>query len=218
MPRPGPGQTLDDDGVTWTLDPTTRRLPADPNQAMTAYAPPPEALIALSAQPPVSLDAPSTPHATRALPALPPDAPEWMRAARVLADSLEAAIVRGSVDTLEHAAIERAWYAWTLGGATPKYVHRVAHLVRRAHDAIRASSRGPLESALRDCAEVLYGSLPSPVKLTLPFERVVWVIRLIREEADPWVAVVEGTAELLGWKDYARVHAANVIRSVIDQG
>ena len=28
----------------------------------------------------------------------------------------------------------------------------------------------------------------------------------------------DGTAELLGWKDYARVHAASVVRAVIERG
>jgi hypothetical protein len=215
MTRPNPGQSLDDEALTLTMEPATRRLPSDPTKAVTRYAPPPEALVALSAQPPESVDASSGPQAIRGARALPPESPEWMRAARVLSDSLEAAIARGSVDPLEHAAIERAWYAWTLGGATPRHVLRVAHLVRRAHDAIRASSRASFESTVRDCAEVLHNSLPSPVKATLPFERVAWVVRLIREQEDPWVAVVEGTAELLGWKDYARVHAANLIRSVV---
>ena len=37
--------------------------------------------------------------------------------------------------------------------------------------------------------------------------------------ADPTLvlAVVEGTCELLGWKDYARSHAASVIRAVIEK-
>ncbi len=39
----------------------------------------------------------------------------------------------------------------------------------------------------------------------------------MRGQPDPWVAIVESTADLLGWKDYARVHAAYVIREVIKQ-
>jgi hypothetical protein len=211
-----------DSAVTLLRGPAApRRLPVDPTQAVTSYAPPAEDLVALSARAdlPDSADlaVPSQPAAVRALSALPTDAPEWMRAARVMSDALESCIARASVDYLEHAAIERAWYAWTLGGATPRQVLKVAHLVRRAYEAIRVSQRAVNESAIRDCAEVLHNSLPVSVRQAVPSERAVWVVRVLREEGDPWVAVVEGTAELLGWKDYARVHAAYVIRSVIQQ-
>jgi hypothetical protein len=215
-----------DNAVTLLRNPgDARRLPIDPAQALTAYAPPPEDLVALSARvdlpetsDPNASGVPSQDPATRAFSALPADAPEWMRAARVMADALESCIRRGSIDYLEQAAIERAWYSWTLGGATPRQVLRVAHLVRRAHDAVRQSSRAASENALRDCAEVLHASLPTVVRMTIPLERAVWVVRSLRDQPDSWVAVVEGTAELLGWKDYARVHAAYVISAVIQQG
>lgn len=213
-----------DNAVTLLRNPPeTRRLAVDPTQIVTAYAPPAEELVALSARAdvPESSDpggVPSQSPANRAYAALPSEAPEWMRAARVMADALEECIRRGNVDPLEQAAIERAWYSWTLGGATPRQVLKVAHLVRRAHDAIRRSSRAGYETTLRDCAEVLHANLPLAVRHTVPFERAVWVVRNLREEGDPWGAVVEGTAELLGWKDYARVHAAYVISAVIQQG
>jgi hypothetical protein len=219
-----PGFDLDN-AVTLLKNPAqSGRLAIDPTQAVTAYAPPAEDLVALSARvdlpelsDPNASGVPSQSPATRAFSALPPDAPEWMRAARVMADALEACIRRGNIDYLEQAAIERAWYSWTLGGATPRQVLRVAHLVRRAHDALRQSSRAASETTVRDCAEVLHANLPVAVRQTVPVERAVWVVRTLREEPDPWVAVVEGTAELLGWKDYARVHAAYVISAVIQQ-
>jgi hypothetical protein len=233
MRRPPPHPDLDslktlvrnptlDSTVTIFQHPGGReKLTPDPSQAVTAYAPPAEDLVALSAgidfPDSGEMGVPSQPAANRAFAALPPDAPEWMRAARVMADGLERCIARGSIDTLEHAAVERAWYAWTLGGATPRQVLRVAHLVRRAYEAIRVSQRVVSETAVRDCAGVLLNGLPPQVRQTIPFERAVWVVRALREESDPWVAVVEGTAELLGWKDYARVHAAYVIRAVIQQ-
>lgn len=213
-----------DNAVTLLRNPPERgSLPADPTHALTAYAPPAADLVALSARVdfPESGDSldpvPSQIPAQRAFSALPPDAPEWMRAARVMADSLEECIRRGDIDYLEQAAIERAWYSWTLGGATPRQVLKVAHLVRRAYDALRTSSRAGLETTVRDCAQVLHGNLPVSVRQSVPLERAIWVVRNLREESDPWVAVVEGTAELLGWKDYARVHAAYVISAVIQQ-
>jgi hypothetical protein len=219
-----PPTDLDNATTVVRKPPERGNLAADPLQALTAYAPPAADLVALSvrADVPDSADAPDQPvpsqiPAQRAFSALPADAPEWMRAARVLADALEESIRRGKIDNLEQAAIERAWYSWTLGGATPRQVLRVAHLVRRAYDALRMSSRSGHEATLRDCAHVLHGNLPAAVKQAVPFERAVWVVRSLREAPDPWVAVVEGTAELLGWKDYARVHAAYVISAVIQK-
>jgi len=197
---------------------TPRRFPADPTGAVTAYAPPSEDLVALSARDIPSthelLDFPEPASGPRA--ALPTGAPDWMRAARALSDALEADIARGSVDPGQLAAIERAWAAWTLGGVSTGQILRVAHLVRRAHTAIRETNRGELDLAYRDCAGVLYGGLPSALRQGLPFDRVILVVRQLREEADGWAAVVEGTAELLGWKDYARMCAASIIRIAIE--
>ncbi len=197
---------------------TPRRFPVDPTGAVTAYAPPSADLIALSAREVPSaqdvLDFPEPASGPRS--ALPSGAPDWMRAARALSDVLEAHIARGNVDPISLAAIERAWAAWTLGGVTPQQVLRVAHLVRRAHTAIRETNRQELDLAFRDCAGVLYGGLPTALKEGLPFERVLLVVRNLREEADGWAAVVEGTSELLGWKDYARMCAASIVRIVIE--
>ena len=51
----------------------------------------------------------------------------------------------------------------------------------------------------------------------MPVERAVQVVRKLRTEADAWTAVVEGATQLLGWNDYARMHAASVLRSVIER-
>jgi hypothetical protein len=197
---------------------TPRRFPADPTGAVTAYAPPSEDLIALSTREVPSgqelLDFPEPASGPRST--LAADAPDWMRAARALSDALEANISRGSVEPTQLAAIERAWAAWTLGGVTTGQILRVAHLVRRAHTAIRETNRTELDLAYRDCAGVLYGGLPSALRQGLPFERVILVVRQLREEADGWAAVVEGTAELLGWRDYARMCAASIIRIAIE--
>lgn len=197
---------------------TPRRFPTDPAGVVTAYAPPSADLIALSSRDvpaaQEALDFPEPASGPRG--ALPAGAPDWMRAARALSDALEANIARGNVDPGQLAAIERAWAAWTLGGVTTQQILRVAHLVRRAHTAIRETNRAELGLAYRDCAGVLYGGLPSGLRQGLPFERVILVVRRLREEADAWAAVVEATAELLGWKDYARMCAASILRTVIE--
>jgi hypothetical protein len=193
-------------------------FPADPQQAVSQYAPPSSDLQALVQRVDLPESSESVPSRTRDLRGpLPPGSPDWMRAARTLADALEACIALGRVDPVKHAAIARAWAAWALGGARPEDVLKVAHLVSRAHRAIRETQRAQLDVAYRDCADVLYSGLPSMIRQRMPFERVMLVVRELRYQADAWAAVVEGTSELLGWKDYARTHAASVIRAVIEQ-
>jgi len=140
--------------------------------------------------------------------------------ARALADWLEARIQTGSVDAVEQAAIARAWAAWSIGGASEAHILRVAHLVGRAHSAIRDTPRQAqqLQAAYHACAGVLHSSLPGGIRDRMPFERALYIVRKLHDEADHWAAIVDGTAELLGWKDYARVHAASVVRAVIERG
>jgi len=193
---------------------------ADPTLVVSQYAPPCADLQALANRAEI---APASADATSSVPrpprqTLPPGAPEWMRAARTLANALEESIATGSIDPVQHAAVARAWAAYALGGVKPRHVLRVAHLVSRAHRAIRETQRDQLDIACRDCADILFRGLPSEVRSRMPFERVMLLVRGLRHEADAWAAVVEGTCELLGWKDYARSHAASVIRAVIEQG
>jgi hypothetical protein len=209
--------------ITWPLrdEEPIAPLPIDPTQSVNAYAPPSADLQDLEAR--TDLPEPGEPHAevTRraALGTLPPGAPEWMQAARALSQKLEQAIARGSVNPVEYAAIARAWAAWSLGGVSEAHVLRVAHLVSRAHSAIREvrTSGAALEAAYRDCAGVLHGSLPSVIRNRMPYERMARIVRDLKLEADQWTAVVETTSELVGWKDYARLHVASIIRAVIEQ-
>jgi hypothetical protein len=195
-----------------------RPFPADPTLVVSQYAPPSADLVALAHRVDLPLSSDTVPSRRDAVRAtLPPGAPDWMYAARTLANSLEACIAHGQVDPLQHAAIARAWAAWALGGVKPRHVMKVAHLVSRAHQAIRDTQRSQLDVAYRDCADVLFSGLPSEIRSRMPFERIMLLIRELRNEADAWAAVVEGTSALLGWKDYARSHAAAVIRAVIEQ-
>jgi hypothetical protein len=135
-----------------------------------------------------------------------------------LVASLKELLDAGEVDSMQHAAIARAWAAWSLGGVGETHILRVAHLVTRAHTAIhQASAEQTMEAAIEACASVLHIGLPSAIRQRMPFERTVLVVRELQRQPDQWSGVVEGTAELLGWKDYARVHAASVLRAVIEQ-
>jgi hypothetical protein len=195
-------------------------MPADPSKLLTAFAPPNDELLALA-----RLDAPeSGPESldrTRImpppLPEMGPGAPDWMRAARAMADSFERCIQRGTVDPTEQAAIERAWMAWTMGGITPRHVLRVIKLVSHAHRAVVTSPPSRVAAVIEDCATLVYNGLPSSVRSNVPYDRVRGVVWKLSQTGDPWIAIVESTVELLGWKDYAQSHAASILRAIIDR-
>lgn len=209
---------------TWPLfdEGVARPFSAHPEHTLSSSAPKASELSQLEEQHQFN-DRPASLHsaARTARESLPPLAPDWMRAARALSDWLEARIRSGSVDSLEQAAIARTWATWSMGGASESHVLRVAHLVGRAHSAIRETPRqqDPLsrQLAYQGCAGVLHRNLPSVIRERMPFERALLVVRQLHDEADHWVAIVDGTSELLGWKDYARVHAAAVLRSIIER-
>jgi len=93
----------------------------------------------------------------------------------------------------------------------------VAHLTRRAYDAIRSTSRAGLELAYADCARVLHLGLPSAMRRRLPIEIVIESVRAMRREADRWAAVVEATTLLVGWADANRTRAAEAIRLALQE-
>ena len=215
QPKPGLGGT-------WPLF-TQEPAPAfssDPRQAVTPYRPDRVDLASLEQRE----DLPeTTPQAETAMQRLrssqPPQAPDWVRAARAMIDWLQARVEDGQLSALEEATISRTWAAFSLIAVPEPTVLRVAHLVSRAHHAIRLSGRNSadVQAAILDCAGVLHKALPSVVRDRMPIERVIQIVRRIKNESDSWPAVVEGTSELLGWKDYARGHAAAVIHALIER-
>jgi len=218
----GPSNKNPDLAGTWPLfdEGQPGHFPADPKHALSSSSPGDQELAALDRQDEFN-DTPDSrrKNARRARESLPPLSPEWMRAARALADWLEERIVNGSVDAVEQAAIARTWAAWSMSGASEAHILRVAHLVGRAHGAIRGTSRQDqqLQAAYQACAGVLHSSLPTAIRDRMPFERAMFVVRKLHDEPDHWAAIVDGTSELLGWKDYARVHAAAVLRAMIER-
>lgn len=220
--RGGRGPVINqDNATTLVMRPSERPvLPADPSNLMTAYAPPNEELLELARyQPPDSGGAESMRGRAPAMP-LPPmtgDAPEWIRAARAMVNAFEACIQRGEADAFERAAIERAWYAYTMGGVSPRQVMRVVRLVGHAHNALSRTTPDRLHVAIEDCALLIYNGLPSIVRSTVPYDRVRRVVHQLSQQPNAWVAIVEGSVELLGWKDAAQAHAASILRSIIDK-
>jgi hypothetical protein len=208
--------------ATWPLfgERAAPSFPADPVVTVHRLAPPSADLAALAergAPPDTTRDLKLEQKRLRS--GAPDGAPEWLRAAQALRDWLDARIAAGTVAPVEQAAIARTWAAFCLGGVSDSQILRVAHLVQRAHNAIRETPRGSvdLQAAFYAAAGVLHSGLPSSIRQRMPLERAVAVIRRLRDEADEWTAIVEGTTELLGWADYARVHAASAIRAVLER-
>jgi hypothetical protein len=135
---------------------------------------------------------------------------------RALSLAIEAAIATGRMPPQLEAAIERAYGAFHLEMVPDTHIARVAHLTRRAHEAIRGA-RGGMETAYVDCAKVLYLGLPSAIRRRLRVDDVVEVVRALRREADGWLAVVDGTMVLLGWSHAVRTRAAQAIRVALDE-
>jgi hypothetical protein len=144
------------------------------------------------------------------------DAP-WTLKARALSSALDEALRSDQVSAKTKACVDRAYAAWILDGVPPATLSRVAHLSRRAHEAIRNTSRGALETAYVDGARILHMGLPSALRRRIPMEVAVDLVRNMRREADSWVAVVEATMQLVGWTDAGRRRAADAIRQALEE-
>jgi hypothetical protein len=141
----------------------------------------------------------------------------WVAKGRALSRAIDEAIRAGVASPKLQACIDRAYASWNLDGVPARQIARVAHLSRRAHEAIRSTNRPALETAYTDCARVLHAGLPSLVRKRVPIEIVVDVVRTMRREADGWAAVVESTMLLVGWTHCARARAADAIRAALEE-
>lgn len=210
-------------GATWPLfeEKEEPPFPEDPKVNVTPFRPERAELEALENE----LDLPESTQQVeeeqrRLRETYPPAAPDWIRAAQAMIAWLSERVQHGSVSPIDEAAIARTWAAFALGGSTTPQIRKVAHVVSRAHTAIRETPRQEreLQAAVLDCARVMHAGLPTAIRARMPLERAVQVVRALRAEPDPWAAVVAGTSELLGWTDYGRAHAAAAIRAVLAQG
>jgi len=110
------------------------------------------------------------------------------------------------------ARVEMAFAAWELARAKPATVARVAHLVDRAYEAIRATPRPLDDQAVHGCAHILYTGLPMSARENVNFPKIVSLVQALQRETEPWTAVVKTTAEILGWSGVALTHAGHAIR------
>ena len=146
---------------------------------------------------------------------LPETAPEWMHHAQRMIAGLQSALKEATTNDSTIASIERAWAGWELDGSSERQIARLALLTEQTHTAVRNAPPERLEKSIRDCAEVLRMGIPRPARKNVTVDDVVLVVRQLREEADPWVAVVDATAQLLGWSRAAGAHAAHAVRLAI---
>ncbi len=147
---------------------------------------------------------------------LPGDAPGWTRRAGRLIAALEDAIATGGSDSAQVAAIERAWYAFEMGGVSDKEISKVAHVCERAHSALQRKMNGPISDAYSACAHVLHAGLPTKLRRQIQEEDVLEIVKDLRRTVDPWTAVVVATSHLLGWDVHWREHAAHAIRTALE--
>ncbi len=146
---------------------------------------------------------------------LPATAPEWMSRAQRMVAGLQEALQRIDIDESTLACIDRAWAGWELDGSNERQIARVALLSEKAHEAVRAAAPERLDKTIQDCAELVRNGLPRHVRRNIAVSDVAIAVRRMRNEADPWVAVVDATSDLLGWSDAARAHGARAIRVAI---
>ncbi len=229
LPLPPPGKTVDDAVETSLRQHQARKTPAAGGERNKTFAPRPSKLSSSS-----SNDLRRSPKnaGRRSLPPLPPPpapspdslvphhegrAPNWAAHGRALLSALEEALSAPAPTPQLQARIERAHAAWNLDGVSSRQLSNVAHLARRAYDAIRGTSRSGLEPAYADCARVLHLGLPSPMRRRVPLEVVVEAVRTMRREADRWVAVVEATMLFVGWIEANRARAADAIRQALEE-
>jgi hypothetical protein len=140
------------------------------------------------------------------------DAPPWVNRAKILVVSLEEAIAAGGNDPAVAARVEMAFAAWEVARTKPSTVARVAHLVDRAYEAIRATPKPLTDQAVHGCAHILYTGLPMSARENVNFPKVVSLVQALQRETEPWTAVVKTTADILGWSGVALTHAGHAIR------
>lgn len=208
--------------TTWPLFryPEPPEYPADPDELISAYAPLPRQLDELRANAGVSPNPQAAqPSHPRLQTSCPPGTPDWLVAARTLGQELARMVERGEATPLQQAAVARAWAAWSLAETSQRQVLQTAHVLSRALDAMQASRRSARdpEEAIDEVASMIHQGLPRAIRERMPLSRAVMVARHLNNPRDTWHAVVQGTAELLGWSDYARVHAAAAVRQALER-
>lgn len=147
---------------------------------------------------------------------LPIEGAGWTRRAGRLIAALEDALARGEQDPSQVAAIERAWFAYEMGGASDQEIAKIAHVCERAHGALQGKMSGPIQDAYLACAHVLHAGLPTKVRRRVSEAEVLEIVKEMRRTVDPWQAVVMATSRILDWDVHWREHAAQAVRTALE--
>ena len=146
----------------------------------------------------------------------PAETPGWMlRAGRLIA-ALEDTLAQEHPRPTQIAAIERAWFAYEMGGVSDREIAKIAHVCERAHSALQGKMSGPIQDAYLACAHVLHAGLPTKLRRKKEEAEVLEIVKAMRRTIDPWSAVVTATSQILGWDLHFREHAAHAIRTALE--
>jgi hypothetical protein len=138
-----------------------------------------------------------------------------MAKGRALGKAIEACVGAANPTPKLLAAIERAYAAYFLDDVPERDIAQVAHLCERAHEAIRKVRPALVETALGDCARVLYLGLPGHVRRRVSHDDVINVVRGLRVEGIRLRAVTQATIDLLGWLNLYRDRAERIVQAAL---
>jgi hypothetical protein len=137
----------------------------------------------------------------------PPPLHDWSTKARVLIEALEGALAQASPSVQTIAAIERCYAGFYLEDITEPEIAHVAHLCERAYDAIRKVRPSQVATGILNCARVLHLGLSPELRERVVQEKLVDIVRAMRNEPTRSHAVTEATMRVLGWSDKFRDRA-----------
>ncbi len=150
--------------------------------------------------PPQTPAAPQAPSYAQPLPATKHSTPEWHRQAMEMAHGLHALLHDPNPPPHIVQAVQRAHYAWSLGGYTAREVERVTRLVERAWSALRGNP-GVDPGAYLLCAEVLHRGLPRKIRSRQRLPDVVRIVRHMHQQSIESVAQRDAVTMLLGFDE-----------------
>lgn len=101
-------------------------------------------------------------------------------------------------------------------GTSDATVSAVAHVVRRAHEALHQDTN-PSDVKKKRCAEVLLTALPESVSRRLIFADALAQVRFLARQPVPERAIAPATAALLGWTEIAAGAVARAVELVVSR-
>ncbi len=148
----------------------------------------------------------------------PPPVHDWSTKAHALIEALENALAEASPSVQTIAAIERGYAGFFLEDVTEAEVAQVAHLCERAYDAIRKVRPSQVATGILNCARLLHLGLSPALRERVGQEKVVDVVRGMRNEPDRSRAVTDAAVAVLGWSEKFRDRAELAVLMAMREG